>query len=59
MNYKCELIEQNEEPVLSIRTRTAVGNLSQEFAKSLGAIMQYYGETGEKGRRSAFFGLLQ
>jgi effector-binding domain-containing protein len=46
MSYQIELSEQTEQPVLSVRTRTAVINLSAELGKAYGAIFQYLGQTG-------------
>ena len=54
MNYNFELTEQKEQPVLSVRTRTAVGNLPQELGKTYGAVMQYLGEIGENAAGPAF-----
>lgn len=54
MDYKFELTEQPAQPVLSMRTRTAVGNLPQELGKAYGAIMQYLNEIGEKPLEVAF-----
>lgn len=56
MNYKFELTEQPAQPVLSIRTRTAVGNLPQELGKAYQAIFQYLSEVGEKPLDAAFAG---
>lgn len=56
MNYKFELTDQPAQPVLSIRTRTAVGNLPQELGKAYGAIIQYLNEIGEKPSEAAFAG---
>ena len=47
MTYSCELIQQPAQPVLSIRTRTAVGNLPQVISTAFGSIMQYLHEIGE------------
>lgn len=47
MEYQCELLEQSAQSVLSIRTRTAVGNLPQVLGKAYGAIMQYLSEVGK------------
>jgi len=55
MNYKFELSEQPAQPVLSMRTRTAVGNLPQEIGKAYGAIIQYLNEIGEKPLGEAAF----
>lgn len=54
MNYKFELTEQPAQPVLSIRTRTSVGNLPQELGKAYGAIIQYLNNIGEKPVEAAF-----
>lgn len=54
MSYNFELTEQKEQPVLSIRTRTAVGNLPQEIGKAFGAVLQYLGEIGENAAGPAF-----
>lgn len=47
MEYKFDLTENQAQPVLSIRTRTAVSNLPQEIGKAYGAIIQYLNEIGE------------
>lgn len=47
MKYQCEVVEKPALPVLSIRTRTAVGNLPQVMGKAYGEIYQYLGELGE------------
>ncbi|MFZ5649453.1 MAG: GyrI-like domain-containing protein [Bacillota bacterium] len=47
MNYKCELVEQPGQPVLSIRTRTTVENLPQVLGTAYDAIMKYLLEMGE------------
>ena len=54
MSYNFELTNQKEQPILSIRTRTAVGNLPQEIGKAFGAVMQYLGEIGENATGPAF-----
>jgi len=43
----CEIVDQPEQPVLSVRIRTAVEQLPAELGKAYGAIMQYLGEAGE------------
>ena len=48
MGYQFELTEQPAQPVLSMRTRTAVGNLPQVIGKAYQAIVQYLNELGEK-----------
>ena len=48
MPYNCELIEQEPQPTLSIRTTTHVKNLPQEIGKAYGAIGQYLGQLGEQ-----------
>ncbi len=48
MSYQCEVKNQPAQKTLSIRTRTAVQDLSQVFGKGYGAIAQYLGELGEQ-----------
>lgn len=47
MDYQCEIVEQQAQQVLSVRTRTSVGQLPQEIGKVFGSIYQYLGEIGE------------
>lgn len=47
MKYQFELNEQEEQPVLSIRTRTVVENLPKAIGEAYGKIMRYMGELGE------------
>ena len=54
MNCKFELTEQPAQPVLSVRTRTSVGNLPQALGKAYGAIIQYLNEIGEQPLEAAF-----
>lgn len=54
MGYQFELIDEKEQPVLSMRARTSVGNLPQELGKAYGAIIQYIGEIGERTDGPAF-----
>ncbi len=54
MGYQFELTDEREQPVLSVRIRTAVGNLPQEFGRIYGAILQYLGEIGETTEGPAF-----
>lgn len=46
MSYKFELNKQESQPVLCIRTRTAVEKLPQVIGKAYGEIMQYMAELG-------------
>ncbi|MGW8226185.1 MAG: GyrI-like domain-containing protein [Anaerolineales bacterium] len=48
MDYKCELLEQEPQPTLSIRTRTSVKELPQELGKAYDAIEQYLSQLGEE-----------
>jgi len=48
MDLKFELTEQKAQPVLSIRARTAVGNLPQELGKAYRSIIRYLTELGEQ-----------
>lgn len=54
MGYQFELVDEKEQPVLSVRKRTSVGNLPQELGKAYGAIIQYIGEIGEMTEGPAF-----
>lgn len=54
MGYQFELTEEKDQPVLSVRTRTAVENLPQEFGRVYGTILQYLEEMGEKTEGPAF-----
>jgi len=47
MGYKCEVKEKKAQPVLSVRTKSAVQDLPQVLGKYYGAIAQYLGELGE------------
>lgn len=47
MGYQFELTDEKEQSLLSIRTRTSVGNLPQELGKAYGEILRYLGEIGE------------
>jgi len=42
----CEIVDQPEQTVLSIRIRSSVEQLPAELGKAYGAIMQYLGELG-------------
>ncbi len=48
MKYKCKIIEVEDQPVLTVRTVTAVENLPAFFGEAYGAIMKYLGELGEQ-----------
>ncbi|UCF26957.1 MAG: GyrI-like domain-containing protein [Chloroflexota bacterium] len=48
MTYNCELLEQDPQPTLSIRTNTSIKNLPNELGKAYGAIGQYLGQLGEQ-----------
>ena len=47
MSYECEVKEQPAQTVLSMRTRTSVGDLPQVLGQTYGAIAQYLEELGE------------
>ncbi len=47
MEYKCELVEQSAQPTLSVRVRTAAGDLPQVLGNAYVSIMRYLGEIGE------------
>jgi len=54
MDYKCEVKELPAQPVLSIRTKSAVQGLPQVLGVSLGAIAQYLGSLGENPAGAPF-----
>lgn len=54
MGYQFELKNEKELPVLSMRVRTAAGNLKQEFGRVYGEILKYLDETGETTEGPAF-----
>lgn len=56
MGYQFELTDEKEQPLLSIRTRTSVGNLPQELGKAYGEILRYLEEIGETTEGPAFAG---
>jgi len=47
MSYECQIIEQEKQPALSIRTRTAVQDLPAVMGGAYQQIVQYLGELGE------------
>lgn len=49
-----EIAQQPEQPVLSIRTRTAVGKLPQEIGKAYQAIAEYLQEIGQPPQSAPF-----
>ncbi|HBT15317.1 MAG TPA: AraC family transcriptional regulator [Firmicutes bacterium] len=54
MDYKIELTEEGEQPVLSMRTVTAVTNLPQELGKAYHAIIDYLQQNGTQPSGPAF-----
>ncbi|MEI7556097.1 GyrI-like domain-containing protein [Candidatus Chlorohelix sp.] len=48
MSLTCELEELTAQPVLSLRTRTSVQELSQFFGKAYGMVYQYLGKLAEQ-----------
>jgi effector-binding domain-containing protein len=56
MSYDCKIIEQPDQPVLSIRSRTSVEKLPQLLGESYAAIAQYLGEMGENPAGASFAG---
>ncbi len=54
MGYQFELTDEKEQPLLSMRKRTAVGNLPLELGKAYGAILQHLEEIAEKTEGPAF-----
>ncbi len=47
MEYKCELVEQPAQPIVSIRTRTPVGDMPQVLGNAFGLLMGYFGQQNE------------
>lgn len=47
MKYECKIIEEHEQPVLTVRTITAVENLPAFFGDAYGKIISYLAELGE------------
>jgi effector-binding domain-containing protein len=47
MSYECELVERPAQPVLSIRTHTAMQNLPQVLGQAYAAIEQYLAQVGQ------------
>ncbi|MHA2049003.1 MAG: hypothetical protein ACW986_05255 [Promethearchaeota archaeon] len=58
MSYKCEKLERNAQPVLSIRTKTSIQQLPQLLGESYLKIMQYLREQGENPAGAPFVGYL-
>ena len=56
MSYNCKIEEKPVQPVLSIRTRSAVQDLPEVFGRCYGAIAQYLGELGETPGGAPFAG---
>ena len=54
MGYQFELTDEKTLPVLSMRVRTAVANLKNEFGRVYGEILKYLEETGETTEGPAF-----
>ena len=47
MEYNCNLSQKEAQPVLSIRSRSAVQGIPELMGRSFGAVAQYLGELGE------------
>ncbi len=54
MSYTCELIDRPAQPVLSIRTQTAVKDLSAVLGQAYGAIAEYLGQLGQQPTGAPF-----
>jgi hypothetical protein len=54
MDYKIELTEELEQPVLSMCTVTSVANLPQELGKAYHAIINYLEQKGLQPSGPAF-----
>ena len=46
MEYSCELLDREAQPVLAVRTRARVEDLQQAIGSAYGAIMQHAGQLG-------------
>ncbi len=60
MNDSFQIIDAGEQPVLAIRTHTAVSNLPQEIGKAymaIAAYMQEIGETPKDAPYTAYFNM--
>jgi len=56
MDYQFELLEKAAQPVISIRTRCAVGDLPQVLGTAYESIMNYLGEIGVQPAGMPFVG---
>ena len=56
MSYNCTIVEKPDQPVLSMRTRSAVGNLPNVLGRAYAALAQYLGELGEQPTGAPFVG---
>lgn len=56
MSYDCTINEKPDQAVLSIRTRTAVGNLPNVLGRAYGRLVQYLGELDESPTGAPFVG---
>ena len=56
MSYNCTIVEKPDQDVLSIRTRTAAGDLPNVLGRDYGRLAQYLGELGESPTGAPFVG---
>ena len=56
MNYEFKILEKEAQPVMSIRTRSAVGDLPQVLGAAYESIMNYLGEIGVEPVGAPFVG---
>jgi effector-binding domain-containing protein len=54
MDYQFEMVETAEQPVLAVRTVTAVGNLPQVLGQAFQAVAAYIGGLGEQPADAPF-----
>ena len=54
MSYECEVIDRPAQPVLSVRTRSAVQNLPTALGQAYGAIMQHAAKLGAQPAGAPF-----
>lgn len=56
MSHNCTIVDKPDQAVLSIRTRTAVGNLPNVLGRAYGRLGQHFGELGESPTGAPFVG---
>ncbi len=54
MSLECQINERAAQPVLSVRMRTSLPNISQALGQAYGSVAQYLGEMGEQPAGAPF-----